>query len=203
MHTGTRSALPETPGHSTGTRGAARDTRTHHRHRAPLGRPQGSRRGAAARAADRRRRRCGACRDGDRLAGPRHPTDHLVRGSGLPERLEPLAGDLVAEALREAGVDIRFGALETVGLTPGSRLAVDDTCRVTDVAGGRLRAVGDVAQGSSRSSGKPLGNDVVSPGRGPCVPPRTLRSSGRGHRSGARHPRRSGRSGSAGGGGTW
>ncbi|AVH54739.1 MULTISPECIES: dihydrolipoyl dehydrogenase family protein [Streptomyces] len=113
----------------------------------------------------------------------------LVRGDGLLERMEPFAGELVAEALREAGVDIRLktsvaslaraggaggevrialadgGALaadeilfatgraprtadvglENVGLTPGDWLAVDDTCRVTDVAGGWLYAVGDVS----------------------------------------------------------
>jgi pyruvate/2-oxoglutarate dehydrogenase complex dihydrolipoamide dehydrogenase (E3) component len=34
--------------------------------------------------------------------------------------------------------------LETVGLTPGSWLDVDDTCQVRDVAGGWLYAVGDV-----------------------------------------------------------
>ncbi|MEU0035575.1 NAD(P)/FAD-dependent oxidoreductase [Streptomyces sp. NPDC006333] len=34
--------------------------------------------------------------------------------------------------------------LETIGLTPGDWLTVDDTCRVTNVAGGWLYAVGDV-----------------------------------------------------------
>lgn len=34
--------------------------------------------------------------------------------------------------------------LDTVGLEPGSWLAVDDSCRVTDVAGGWLYGVGDV-----------------------------------------------------------
>jgi dihydrolipoamide dehydrogenase len=113
----------------------------------------------------------------------------LVRGGGLLPRMEPFAGELVADGLREAGVDVRFGAsvtsvarpggstdgevriglgdggglaadeilfatgrtphtgdigLETVGLTPGDWLAVDDTCRVTGVDGGWLYAMGDV-----------------------------------------------------------
>ncbi|MFI8306652.1 dihydrolipoyl dehydrogenase family protein [Streptomyces sp. NPDC085927] len=110
----------------------------------------------------------------------------LVRGdAGLLPGMEPFAGRLVADALREAGVDIRFGAsvasvaredgdvratladggelavdevlfatgraprtadpgLETIGLTPGTWLTVDDTCRVTAVADGWLYAVGDV-----------------------------------------------------------
>ncbi|NNJ06730.1 NAD(P)/FAD-dependent oxidoreductase [Streptomyces sp. PKU-MA01144] len=110
----------------------------------------------------------------------------LVRGdAGLLPRMEPFAGRLVADALREAGVDIRFGVsvaslaredgevrmtlsdggeaaadeilfatgraprtadlgLETIGLTPGTWLTADDTCRVTAVPGGWLYAVGDV-----------------------------------------------------------
>jgi dihydrolipoamide dehydrogenase len=113
----------------------------------------------------------------------------LVRGErGLLPRMEPFAGELVADGLREAGVDVRFGVsvtsvtreggaggevrialadggelaaeeilfatgraprtadigLETVGLTPGDWLTVDDTCRVTAVSGGWLYAAGDV-----------------------------------------------------------
>ncbi|MFF7989562.1 dihydrolipoyl dehydrogenase family protein [Kitasatospora xanthocidica] len=34
----------------------------------------------------------------------------LVRGGALLPRMEPFAGELVAEGLREAGVDVRFGA---------------------------------------------------------------------------------------------
>lgn len=113
----------------------------------------------------------------------------LVRGSGgLLPRMEPFAGEMVAGALREAGVDLRLGAsvtavaradgpdgpvrvtladggtvvadeilfatgraprtadlgLETVGLTPGDWLTVDDTFLVTAVAGGWLYAAGDV-----------------------------------------------------------
>ncbi|MFF5719416.1 dihydrolipoyl dehydrogenase family protein [Streptomyces buecherae] len=115
----------------------------------------------------------------------------LVRGQGLLPRMEPFAGELVAAALTEAGVDLRTGTsvtgvrrpdptgpvtltlsgdgagadgtleadevlfatgraprtddigLETVGLTPGAWLDVDDTCQVRDVAGGWLYAVGD------------------------------------------------------------
>ncbi|MEU1599531.1 NAD(P)/FAD-dependent oxidoreductase [Streptomyces sp. NPDC005708] len=112
----------------------------------------------------------------------------LVLEDGLLERMEPFAGELVADGLREAGVDIRFGTqvasvardsgphsevritltdgeelaaeeillatgraprtadlgLETVGLTPGDWLTVDDTFQVTAVADGWLYAVGDV-----------------------------------------------------------
>ncbi|WP_328724339.1 dihydrolipoyl dehydrogenase family protein [Streptomyces sp. NBC_00259] len=111
----------------------------------------------------------------------------LVR-DGLLTRMEPFAGELVADALREAGVDMRFGTtvtavarddgpdgevavtladgerlvadeilfaigraprtddigLETIGLTPGDWLKVDDTCRSTAVEDGWLYAVGDV-----------------------------------------------------------
>ena len=114
----------------------------------------------------------------------------LVRGPGLLAKMEPFAGDLVAQALRTAGVDVRLKAgvakvrrlshttpveiwtgdtagpadltadellvaagraprtdglgLETVGLTPGDWLAVDDSCLVGAVPGGWLYAVGDV-----------------------------------------------------------
>lgn len=111
----------------------------------------------------------------------------LIRGSGLLERMEAFAGELVAESLAEAGVKIRTGTsvtavrrdgadgpvtltldggetveadevlfatgraprtdglgLETVGLTPGGWLDVDDTLRVRDVPGGWLYAAGDV-----------------------------------------------------------
>ncbi|WP_426567295.1 dihydrolipoyl dehydrogenase family protein [Streptomyces canus] len=112
----------------------------------------------------------------------------LVLENGLLERMEPFAGELVADGLREAGVDIRFNTtvtslareggedgevqitlsdggqlaadeillatgrapqtrdvgLETVGLTPGDWLSVDDTFQVTGVDGRWLYAVGDV-----------------------------------------------------------
>ncbi|MFE2580447.1 dihydrolipoyl dehydrogenase family protein [Streptomyces sp. NPDC059378] len=109
----------------------------------------------------------------------------LVLDNGLLERMEPFAGELVTDGLREAGVDIRFDTsvaslaredgevritladggelvadeillatgrapqtrdvgLQTVGLTPGDWLSVDDTFRVTGVDGGWLYAVGDV-----------------------------------------------------------
>ncbi|WNI19372.1 dihydrolipoyl dehydrogenase family protein [Actinacidiphila sp. ITFR-21] len=109
----------------------------------------------------------------------------LVRGGGLLPKMEPFAGELVAQGLREAGAEVRFGVsvvsairedgqvrvglddggeltadeilfavgrtpstadlgLDTVGLTPGDWLPVDDTCRVTEVADGWLYAVGDV-----------------------------------------------------------
>ena len=106
----------------------------------------------------------------------------LVLEDGLLQRMEPFAGELVTDGLREAGVDIRFGTsvtslaredgevqitladgghlaadeillatgrapntwdlgLETIGLTPGDWLKVDDTFRVTDVADGWFYAV--------------------------------------------------------------
>ncbi|MFE0631515.1 dihydrolipoyl dehydrogenase family protein [Streptomyces sp. NPDC058864] len=109
----------------------------------------------------------------------------LVLENGLLQRMEPFAGELVTDGLREAGVDIRFDTtvtslareggevrmtlsdggqlaadeillatgrapqtrdvgLETVGLTAGDWLTVDDTFRVTGVDGGWLYAVGDV-----------------------------------------------------------
>jgi dihydrolipoamide dehydrogenase len=120
----------------------------------------------------------------------------LVRGrpsapARLLERLPEFAGDLVASGLRDAGVDVRFGAsvasaertvdgtvrltlddgtlleadevlaatgraprtsdigLESVGLTPGSWLRVDETLRVRGadghpLSGGWLYACGDV-----------------------------------------------------------
>ncbi|MDQ0757593.1 pyruvate/2-oxoglutarate dehydrogenase complex dihydrolipoamide dehydrogenase (E3) component [Streptomyces canus] len=113
----------------------------------------------------------------------------LVRGDkGLLNRMEPFAGEMVADALRAAGADLRFGTsvtavaredgadgpvhvtlddgsslvgdeilfatgraphttdigLETVGLSPGDWLTVDDSYRVTDIADGWLYAVGDV-----------------------------------------------------------
>ncbi|WP_169790914.1 FAD-dependent oxidoreductase, partial [Streptomyces pathocidini] len=111
----------------------------------------------------------------------------LVRGDGLLPKMEPFAGEIVAAALKDAGVEIRTGTsvaevrraggdggavalvldggerleadqvlfatgraprtddlgLETVGLEPGSWLAVDDSCRVTAVGDGWLYAVGD------------------------------------------------------------
>ncbi|MFE2478984.1 FAD-dependent oxidoreductase [Streptomyces sp. NPDC059389] len=109
----------------------------------------------------------------------------LVRGSGLLPRMEPFAGELVAEALREAGAVVRTDVaveavvrdgstgpvqvvleggeilegdellmatgrtphtedigLETVGLTPGGWIPVDETCRVE--GHDWLYAVGDV-----------------------------------------------------------
>lgn len=107
----------------------------------------------------------------------------LARG-GLLGRLPGFAGELVAEGLRDAGVDVRLGTsvtsasrdeavtltlddgtaleaaevlaatgraprtddigLDSVGLSPGSWLEVDDTMRVTAVDGGWLYAAGDV-----------------------------------------------------------
>ncbi|MGW2380271.1 dihydrolipoyl dehydrogenase family protein [Streptomyces sp. NPDC001658] len=52
----------------------------------------------------------------------------LVRGKGLLNRMEPFAGELVAEALGEAGVDVRTGtSVESVGRENGTVVAVTDT----------------------------------------------------------------------------
>ncbi|MEU9028110.1 NAD(P)/FAD-dependent oxidoreductase [Streptomyces sp. NPDC048383] len=109
----------------------------------------------------------------------------LVRGDGLLPRMEPFAGEMVAEALREAGAVVRTGVeveaverdgstgpvtvvlaggerlegdellvatgraprtedigLDTVGLTPGGWIGVDESCRVP--GSDWLYAVGDV-----------------------------------------------------------
>ncbi|MFC9326141.1 dihydrolipoyl dehydrogenase family protein [Kitasatospora sp. NPDC057015] len=67
----------------------------------------------------------------------------LVRGDGLLPRMEPFAGELVADGLREAGVDVRTGvsveALErpapdgpvTVVLAGGERLTADEVLFAT------------------------------------------------------------------------
>ncbi|MEV6762608.1 NAD(P)/FAD-dependent oxidoreductase [Streptomyces sp. NPDC051105] len=111
----------------------------------------------------------------------------LAREDGLLPRMEPFAGELVTERLREAGADVRFGVsvvdakradgagevrvwlsdgseltadeilfaagraprsqdigLDSVGLTPGDWLTVDDSLTVTAVPGEWLYAVGDV-----------------------------------------------------------
>ncbi|MFI9758854.1 dihydrolipoyl dehydrogenase family protein [Streptomyces sp. NPDC051963] len=58
----------------------------------------------------------------------------LVRGKGLLNRMEPFAGELVAEALTEAGVDVRTGtSLASVTRENGTVVAVTD-------AGDRIEA---------------------------------------------------------------
>ncbi|NUS80889.1 MAG: NAD(P)/FAD-dependent oxidoreductase [Streptomyces sp.] len=52
----------------------------------------------------------------------------LVRGKGLLNRMEPFAGELVAEALTEAGVDVRTGtSLASVTRENGTVVAVTDS----------------------------------------------------------------------------
>ncbi|MEV7792108.1 NAD(P)/FAD-dependent oxidoreductase [Streptomyces sp. NPDC087512] len=52
----------------------------------------------------------------------------LVRGKGLLARMEPFAGELVAEALTEAGADVRTGtSVESVGRENGTVVAVTGT----------------------------------------------------------------------------
>ncbi|MEU6180093.1 dihydrolipoyl dehydrogenase family protein [Streptomyces coeruleorubidus] len=51
----------------------------------------------------------------------------LVRGKGLLPRMEPFAGELVAEALTEAGADVRTGtSVESVNRENGTVVAVTD-----------------------------------------------------------------------------
>jgi pyruvate/2-oxoglutarate dehydrogenase complex dihydrolipoamide dehydrogenase (E3) component len=111
----------------------------------------------------------------------------LAQEDGLLPRMEPFAGEMIARAFTDAGIDVRIGVtvvgvrrpagpgpvtlvledggeleadevlfatgrmpntsdigLETVGLTPGSWLEVDGTCRVLALEDGWLYAVGDV-----------------------------------------------------------
>ncbi|MFG2602677.1 dihydrolipoyl dehydrogenase family protein [Streptomyces sp. NPDC048514] len=52
----------------------------------------------------------------------------LVRGKGLLNRMEPFAGELVAESLAEAGVDVRTGtSVESVTRESGTVVAVTGT----------------------------------------------------------------------------
>ncbi|MFD3456241.1 dihydrolipoyl dehydrogenase family protein [Streptomyces sp. NPDC058691] len=61
----------------------------------------------------------------------------VVRGSGLLSRMEPFAGEMVADALQEAGVDLRFGAsIVSVARDEGAGGAA----RVTLADGGQLTA---------------------------------------------------------------
>ncbi|MFH9353607.1 dihydrolipoyl dehydrogenase family protein [Kitasatospora sp. NPDC017646] len=73
----------------------------------------------------------------------------LVRGSGLLQRMEPFAGDLVAAALRESGVDVRTG-VSVSGLTRDREVVLDlgehGELRADEVlfATGRRPATGDL-----------------------------------------------------------
>ncbi|MEU2283361.1 NAD(P)/FAD-dependent oxidoreductase [Streptomyces sp. NPDC013178] len=52
----------------------------------------------------------------------------LVRGKGLLNRMEPFAGEMVAEALTEAGADVRTGtSVESVARQDGTVVVVTDT----------------------------------------------------------------------------
>jgi dihydrolipoamide dehydrogenase len=76
----------------------------------------------------------------------------LVRGGALLERVEPFAGEMVADALREAGVDVRFGANVAsverdgahgevrIGLEGGARISADEVL----FAIGRAPHTGDI-----------------------------------------------------------
>jgi pyruvate/2-oxoglutarate dehydrogenase complex dihydrolipoamide dehydrogenase (E3) component len=76
----------------------------------------------------------------------------LVRGDRLLDRMEPFVGEMVADALREAGVDLRFGANVAsverdgahgevrVGLEGGARVSADEVL----FAIGRAPHTGDI-----------------------------------------------------------
>ncbi|MGW0578489.1 FAD-dependent oxidoreductase, partial [Streptomyces sp. NPDC002920] len=52
----------------------------------------------------------------------------LVRGKGLLDRMEPFAGELVAEALTEAGADVRTGtSAQSVTRSDGTVVVITDT----------------------------------------------------------------------------
>ncbi|MCC5576313.1 NAD(P)/FAD-dependent oxidoreductase [Microtetraspora sp. AC03309] len=92
-----------------------------------------------------------ACEMGQALhaLGARETT-LLVRGSGLLGRMEPFAGDLLADSMRAAGIDVRLGAEVTrverdagpvvVHLADGSAIEADELL----VATGRRPAVDDL-----------------------------------------------------------
>ncbi|MEV0831023.1 FAD-dependent oxidoreductase [Nonomuraea rubra] len=74
----------------------------------------------------------------------------LARGSRLLPHLEPFAGELVAERLREAGADLRFGVTVSSAARTGGevRLALSDGGRLTAdeilFATGRAPRTGDL-----------------------------------------------------------
>ncbi|MFI0723041.1 dihydrolipoyl dehydrogenase family protein [Streptomyces sp. NPDC021224] len=76
----------------------------------------------------------------------------LVRGTALLDRVEPFAGEMVADGLREAGVDVRFGAnvasVERDGAEGEVRIGLEGGARVTAdevlFAVGRAPHTGDV-----------------------------------------------------------
>jgi pyruvate/2-oxoglutarate dehydrogenase complex dihydrolipoamide dehydrogenase (E3) component len=81
-----------------------------------------------------------------------HETTMLVRGDRLLARTEPFAGELLANSLRESGIDVRFGRSPTrvdrpvpggpvtVHADDGSLIEADEIL----VGTGRLAAVGDI-----------------------------------------------------------
>ncbi|KUN82483.1 pyridine nucleotide-disulfide oxidoreductase [Streptomyces bungoensis] len=74
----------------------------------------------------------------------------LVRGKGLLGRMEPFAGELVAEALTEAGVDVRTGtSVESLTRENGTVVAVTGSGERVEgdeilFATGRVPATGDI-----------------------------------------------------------
>ncbi|MER7704547.1 NAD(P)/FAD-dependent oxidoreductase [Kitasatospora sp. NPDC097605] len=75
----------------------------------------------------------------------------LVRGGGLLPRMEPFAGELVADGLRAAGVDLRFGT-EVASLERRAARADGDASEVTLVLGdGERLTVDEVLYATGRA----------------------------------------------------
>ncbi|GAA4240019.1 NAD(P)/FAD-dependent oxidoreductase [Actinomadura meridiana] len=91
----------------------------------------------------------------------------LVRGSRLLPRMEPFAGEAVADSLRAAGVDVRFGAsatevrrdgLVTLALDGGDTVTADEVLFAT----GRVPATTDLGlETVGLSPGRPVDVDAT------------------------------------------
>ncbi|WP_329327722.1 NAD(P)/FAD-dependent oxidoreductase [Streptomyces mirabilis] len=80
----------------------------------------------------------------------------LARGDGLLPRLEPFAGELVTERLREAGADVRFG----VSVVDAERVD-DGEVRVTLSDGGEITADEILFATGRAPRSKDIGLDIV------------------------------------------
>ncbi|MFG2085275.1 dihydrolipoyl dehydrogenase family protein [Spirillospora sp. NPDC048824] len=107
---------------------------------------------------------------------------HLVRGSRLLPRMEPFAGELVAESLRASGVDVRFGASVTAVRRVGSltlTLEGGETVTADEVlfATGRVPATSDLGLDTvGLEPGRPV--EVDSTGLAAGVPDGWLYAAG-------------------------
>ncbi|MGP4028258.1 dihydrolipoyl dehydrogenase family protein [Actinomadura sp. 3N407] len=106
----------------------------------------------------------------------------LVRGSRLLPRMEPFAGELVAESLRASGVDVRFGASVTAVRRDGSltlTLEGGETVTADEVlfATGRVPATSDLGlETVGLEPGRPV--EVDSTGLAAGVPDGWLYAAG-------------------------